>query len=290
MGINIGDTQINAVSNIADSATGWANAVQTAFNRLLSANNPFGTAATRNTGNSGGQIPLLNVKGRFDSARLPPASGVDAGVVLKSEVSGSSQAGHVPSLDASGKIRNAHLNISSASETEYGTVRLKSRDTNENNNKAITNGSLETDAASAGFSKFDRQYHRATHDTAGSIFAMTGDLLPSVNETGSGADIFIVPAGFSDRLMALNWAARETANVIINRVEIFSLAMTPVSANGSQYMRLNLDGTQRAIRIWRVQRTDSPQGTDYYLRMRSNDSGDPSVIVSAWLLDGTNAQ
>ena len=71
-------TQLNAVTG---GAVTFAARVVAVMNSFLGSSNPFGTAATRDTGTGDGDVPVLDASGRIADAALPAASATRGGVV-----------------------------------------------------------------------------------------------------------------------------------------------------------------------------------------------------------------
>lgn len=61
------------LANLFGFATGFGDRVKMFIDDCLGAGNPFGTAATRDTGETRGQIPVIQADGELDPLRLPPA-------------------------------------------------------------------------------------------------------------------------------------------------------------------------------------------------------------------------
>ena len=71
-------TQLNAVTG---GAVTFAARVVAVMNSFLGSSNPFGTAATRDTGTGDGDVPVLDASGMIADAALPAASATRGGVV-----------------------------------------------------------------------------------------------------------------------------------------------------------------------------------------------------------------
>ena len=86
-------TQLNAVTG---GAVTFADRVVAVMNSFLGTNNPFGTAATRDTGTGDGDVPVLDSDGDIASAVLPAASTTRAGAVQIAASLTGAAAGSVP--------------------------------------------------------------------------------------------------------------------------------------------------------------------------------------------------
>ena len=72
------DARLDAIRNITDNSVNWAQKVYEALNAVSrSTVNPFGSAATKDTGTSSGQIPVLGTGGKLSSGVIPDNVGAD---------------------------------------------------------------------------------------------------------------------------------------------------------------------------------------------------------------------
>ena len=95
------DTQLSEVANATGSAPGWASKVITLAQAAFGAGNPFGTAATKNTGTAAGEVPVLTGEAEVDVSLLPAASTTGAGVVRRAtaaEITAGTSTEAVPSV------------------------------------------------------------------------------------------------------------------------------------------------------------------------------------------------
>lgn len=67
---------------LTSGATTFASDVVALLTAAFGANNPFGTAATRNTGTAEGDVPLVGSDGRIDAALVPEATETARGGVI----------------------------------------------------------------------------------------------------------------------------------------------------------------------------------------------------------------
>ena len=76
MGQNLGyDNDVTTVKNITNSSTGWANAVTTLLDKLVTASkNPFGSAARKDIGTGSGDIPVIGGGNKLSRDLLPDAT------------------------------------------------------------------------------------------------------------------------------------------------------------------------------------------------------------------------
>lgn len=73
---------LNRLRAIQQGATSFASDVAALLVALVGDDNPFGTAATYNTGTSQGEVPLLGAGGRIEPSLLPAATDTDRGAVI----------------------------------------------------------------------------------------------------------------------------------------------------------------------------------------------------------------
>jgi len=80
------DTNITAplgrLRALTAGATSFASDIVSLLTAAFGTSNPFGTAATRDTGTAEGNVPLLGAGGRIEPSLLPTATATDRGAVL----------------------------------------------------------------------------------------------------------------------------------------------------------------------------------------------------------------
>jgi len=73
---------LNTMRTAARTATSFASNVVSLLTALVGANNPFGSAATREAGTAAGNVPVLNAAGRIEPSLLPSATDSVRGAVV----------------------------------------------------------------------------------------------------------------------------------------------------------------------------------------------------------------
>jgi len=73
---------LNTMRTAARTATSFASNVVSLLTALVGANNPFGSAATREAGTEAGEVPVLNAAGRIEPSLLPSATDSVRGAVM----------------------------------------------------------------------------------------------------------------------------------------------------------------------------------------------------------------
>ena len=84
MPANLGSTVTAALANLAavsGTQTTFAARLLAALNATFGTANPFGTAATRNPGLAGGDVPILGADGKLDDSLIPGATDTIAGIL-----------------------------------------------------------------------------------------------------------------------------------------------------------------------------------------------------------------
>lgn len=74
---------LTRLAAVTGGATTFAARLVDVFNAFFGPSNPFGTAATANTGTGNGNVPVLDNAGKLDTAVLPNASDTAPGIVQR---------------------------------------------------------------------------------------------------------------------------------------------------------------------------------------------------------------
>ena len=72
---------LTALNAVTGSAVTFADRVLGVINEVFGANNPFGTASTRDTGTAEGNVPVLDAQGKLVDAVLPEGDTTGPGIV-----------------------------------------------------------------------------------------------------------------------------------------------------------------------------------------------------------------
>jgi len=97
---------------ITGGATGFASETINTLDQLAGENNEFGTAATRDTGNADGQIPLLGADGKLPDAVIPDATTTQAGAVVRATSLNDTRPNAVPTVDQVSIVSSAFTGLS----------------------------------------------------------------------------------------------------------------------------------------------------------------------------------
>lgn len=240
------DDELTAVTSITASATGWATAVQTLLRGLAhSTTNPFGSAATVDTGADSGDVPLLGTGGKLAVERLPTGTA----------------ASQVPLLDASARLPRATL--PAASETDAGAVRLATGTEGQSTTEAgvaLTPQQLHAALAALGYPRILRHWTGA--DTvAGSWTEFAGNGADFLAALGNCHLIHIT----GDDSTTAN--SRDASSVWISRPHLRGFAST------SSYLRFEFS---------RVAVMDIYYDTARGLRVRENSGQIILRSVTLW--------
>ena len=132
MGQNLGyDNDVKTVKNITNSSTGWANAVTTLLDKLVTASkNPFGSAARKDTGTASGDVPLIGGGNKLSRDLLPDATenakGIGEFATLSEHTGGTVTTKFTNPAGVKAAIAKTVQVVPQATESAYGVVKKAS--------------------------------------------------------------------------------------------------------------------------------------------------------------------
>lgn len=239
------DDEVAAASSVTQSATGWADRIVTLITAAFKSDrNPFGSAATVDTGTTAGDVPVLGTGGRLDSDRLPAASMAVAGAVKLANSTEFAQ------RNATTALTPSHLNSLNATESSAGLVRraTASEVTGRTNVNAFCSPSEVATIAGAA-------------SAAASLAGYT--VVPQVTELiNANADVtqrlrWVQVAGNSIDSAAYSYLVFDAEVIDVRHIEwmpMFSWLATPVGSSGAavgdgaiQLSGLNSEGDELYI-------------------------------------------